>query len=667
VFEKISVIIPFQTDHGPRAEAFKWVKKFYELNMPEAEICLGIINGEEVNKSKAVNLAAKKAKRDIFVIADADVVYDPNLIVEALRLLQKEAWIVPFSEVYNVEKGGTDRLLNTSPKWPIELKLDDCTRSDWVYEGFAGKLFVITRENFEKVGGFDERFIGWGGEDDAFSHSVQTLCGKLVNLDGEIFHLWHPSSSYESNPNGKANANLLNRYERAKGNKQEMAKLIEEKSTNIVKPKENETISIKNKEGLLPTSPKSKICFAILVHEKRELVKQLIDNVRYYCPNSTIVLYNGGEDPNLCDGLDVPVCPSSRKLDRGWTTIYFLEIMEWLDELRVDYQYFINMDSDAMFIHKGYEEFIHAEMKDTDYMAIKLRIPGENWYIGNELKKDVERWKKFFKVDPLYGIFNVGQVISKPMIQSLLEQKRKERLKKALTETISFGTDEVLYVNIAKELGFRMKNYPNAIDVDMIRYRPYISVEEMISFLNNGKSSGLCHPVIRNEEDPARRLILGLNSELYTKKYKSEKYPWYKIDPNHYSVSLPIRSQFGHLELIVRSGSSLKHYWKNSNGKWYKTERFANGVTGNPIFFENSSGKFVVICQLESGGIGFWVRDNTESGQPWYGPSVMDVRNVEPIMGNKLEDDKHIIVYKENKKFHYWLLDKSNWHKIFLR
>ena len=130
-------------------------------------------------------------------------------------------------------------------------------------------------------------------------------------------------------------------------------------------------------------SPKSKICFAILVHEKRELVKQLIDNVRYYCPNSAIVLYNGGDDPTLCDGLGVPVCPSSRKLERGWTTVYFLETMEWLEELGINYKYFINIDSDALFIRKGYEKFIQNAMKDTDYMAVKLRIPRERLVYWN--------------------------------------------------------------------------------------------------------------------------------------------------------------------------------------------------------------------------------------------------------------------------------------------
>lgn len=86
MFENVSIIIPFQSDYGPRAKAFEWIKRYYASTMPEAELCIGIIYSKEINKSRAINLAAKKATRDILVIADADVVYDPNLILESIPL-----------------------------------------------------------------------------------------------------------------------------------------------------------------------------------------------------------------------------------------------------------------------------------------------------------------------------------------------------------------------------------------------------------------------------------------------------------------------------------------------------------------------------------------------------------------------------------------------------
>lgn len=655
MLEKISIIIPFQTDHGPRAKAFEWIKKYYTSVMPEAELCIGTVDGMEINKSKAVNSAAKRATRDIFVIADADVIYDPEIIVKAVRLLKEAAWVVPFTEIFNIEKSGTKRLFQESPKWPIDVKPEECKKANWIYEGFAGKLLVIPKENFEAVGGFDERFIGWGGEDDAFSHAVRTICGKNVKIEGEVYHLWHPSSSYQTNPHGKENAELLYRYHSASGNKEEMMKLIRKRNSELGRPQKQNNIA----ENGWIHSPESKICFAILVHENRKLVKQLIDNVRFYCPNSAIVLYNGGDDPKLCDGLGVPVCPSSRKLNHGWTTIYFLETMEWLEELGVQYEYFINIDSDALFYRKGYEEFIQTEMKDTDYMAVLLRIPELDWFIGKELQKDNNRWKELFNLNPFYGVFNVGQVISRPLVKSLLQPDRKKKLKKVLLETVSFGSDEILFVNMANELGFRIKKYPNPMDARMIRYRPYITVNEMLSCLNSTQSGFLCHPVIREKNNSVRKLILNIQGDNKTKQYKSKEYPWYEEKSNNYSISLPIKSKFGNLELVVRSNSSLTHYWRHPSRKWYKSETFAQDVIGNPVFFENNSGQFVVVCKLKGGGVGLWKRNNQAQGLPWTGPSVILHENADPIMGKQQKDGSYIIVFKYNNKFFYFVIGKG--------
>ncbi|MCQ6282720.1 hypothetical protein [Bacillus sp. EB600] len=53
MLENVSIIIPFQTDHGPRKKAFEWVKKYNARVMPETELCVGIMDSEEINKSKA--------------------------------------------------------------------------------------------------------------------------------------------------------------------------------------------------------------------------------------------------------------------------------------------------------------------------------------------------------------------------------------------------------------------------------------------------------------------------------------------------------------------------------------------------------------------------------------------------------------------------------------
>ncbi|MEH7085812.1 galactosyltransferase-related protein [Neobacillus drentensis] len=226
MFENVSIIIPFQNDYGPRLEAFLWVKKFFETTMPSAEMIVGRTKVSRFNKAKAVNLAAKEATRDILLIVDADTVFDPNIILESIKLLQYAAWVIPFKEVYDVPMDVTEKVMRTKPGWPLNVKLEDCHKVNWMYDGFAGKVNLIPKRNFEKVGGFDERFIGWGGEDDAFAWSVNTLCGNFVNYDAKVFHLWHPPAN---NPDSRGNDALVARYMFANGNQEEMLKIIRER------------------------------------------------------------------------------------------------------------------------------------------------------------------------------------------------------------------------------------------------------------------------------------------------------------------------------------------------------------------------------------------------------------------------------------------------------
>jgi predicted glycosyltransferase involved in capsule biosynthesis len=56
---------------------------------------------------------------------------------------------------------------------------------------FAGGAFAIRKRSFCKIGGFDESFIGWGGEDDAFTVKMDKLCRYLTLKDNVSYHLYH--------------------------------------------------------------------------------------------------------------------------------------------------------------------------------------------------------------------------------------------------------------------------------------------------------------------------------------------------------------------------------------------------------------------------------------------------------------------------------------------
>jgi hypothetical protein len=421
------------------------------------------------------------------------------------------------------------------------------------------------------------------------------------------------------------------------------------------------------------TKPSIKICFAVLLHNKREIAQDMLDNIRVYCPNSSVVLYNGGMDPALCNNLGYPVCPTSRKLNWGLTAIYMLEVMEWLEQIGFEYDYLINLDSDALFLREGYETFIEQAMKDADYMGVDVFIRDRNWFCGVQLRKEWKLWEPLLLTNKFLGAFNVGQVFSRRYIQRLLTYVQFKQLKWNLLHTKALGVDEIVYVMMAERIGFKPKSYPMETG-RAVRYRPHYKYREIIDLINKNPHSYLLHPVKRNMKDEARALIRSLMWKAWCERGYSSMYHFGNISHakdilgspgiirtydtlemvaplsygelghwrNTYSetgslwsgpitfrsgrwkaVSM-IRSSNGNLEFIARRGERLVHFYGVQQDKltWYKNPSFASAVLGTPFLMENHNGNFEVIAPLKKGGIGHWWGNDRHRMKRWHGPTV---------------------------------------------
>jgi hypothetical protein len=71
------------------------------------------------------------------------------------------------------------------------------------FQNWKGGTIAISREAFSAIGGFDEGFVDWGGEDDEFFDR----CGAIGHCRSGFLpfvHLWHPPQpdrKVTSNPN----------------------------------------------------------------------------------------------------------------------------------------------------------------------------------------------------------------------------------------------------------------------------------------------------------------------------------------------------------------------------------------------------------------------------------------------------------------------------------
>jgi len=73
--------------------------------------------------------------------------------------------------------------------------------------------FAIARSDFERINGYDERFEGWGGEDEDLAHRMMLARFHPHSLIGKsrALHLWHPSELGNRHWTQGDNVTYLNR------------------------------------------------------------------------------------------------------------------------------------------------------------------------------------------------------------------------------------------------------------------------------------------------------------------------------------------------------------------------------------------------------------------------------------------------------------------------
>lgn len=190
----LSVILPFCPDGGRRDQNFYWVTKRLKELVPGAERIMTSQELPPFNKSRACNEGAKAATRDVLLFCDADMIFDMDLIVKGLEIVHDVPWVAPMNQKWDITWQASNELFEMPVD--VELKsLDLPISRKWGAERCrAGAMLMITKDNYFKMGGFDERFIGWGFEDNAFMLMAEATIGSYVETDNIAYHLWHLSS-----------------------------------------------------------------------------------------------------------------------------------------------------------------------------------------------------------------------------------------------------------------------------------------------------------------------------------------------------------------------------------------------------------------------------------------------------------------------------------------
>jgi hypothetical protein len=149
-------------------------------------------------RSWTFNVGARHASAPVLVLHDNDMLVPADYaasildrVAQGCEVVNHKRFIFYLSEAHTrLVFGGQAALASEAPV-AIVQNLE------------AGGSIAITRDAFDRIGGMDESFIGWGGEDSEFWERAQTLrVWPYAALP--IVHLWHAAQPGKQQPGNSA-------------------------------------------------------------------------------------------------------------------------------------------------------------------------------------------------------------------------------------------------------------------------------------------------------------------------------------------------------------------------------------------------------------------------------------------------------------------------------
>ena len=191
------IVVEQSTDAEVRAKLPDWVR-YVHTPLPNSDM--------PYCRSWALNVGARVAEGKVLVLHDNDMLVPEgyaaelwNRCTDGYEVINLKRFIFYLTERHSHEIASRLQLgIMRSPEVVMQ-------------NAEAGGSIALTRDAFVAIGGYDESFVGWGGEDNEFWERAQT---RRVWPYGylPIVHLWHPAQPRKQDP---ANPNSRHQVERS--------------------------------------------------------------------------------------------------------------------------------------------------------------------------------------------------------------------------------------------------------------------------------------------------------------------------------------------------------------------------------------------------------------------------------------------------------------------
>lgn len=142
------------------------------------------------NRSWSFNVGLKHSNSNIIVCGDSDIVMDPNKFINALNSLSEYEMVSPYHSVVD--------LTPQESMMPLEqvVNINRVGRGEEDNQkiNISGGISIFRKDALMRIGGWNEDFIGWGGEDDYQTIKVKKFL-KWKELEGRCYHLYHSKAA----------------------------------------------------------------------------------------------------------------------------------------------------------------------------------------------------------------------------------------------------------------------------------------------------------------------------------------------------------------------------------------------------------------------------------------------------------------------------------------
>lgn len=269
--------------------------------------------------------------------------------------------------------------------------------------------------------------------------------------------------------------------------------------------------------------------FTCLVHEKPDVIWDLVCNLRRLDPTSNVLLYNNSEDVSLLEAYrfhsnpQVIVHPEPQKHRYGVLHGYMIDCMEWACQ-NTEFDTITNVDSDQLLLRPGYTDRLRQIMEQNPNLGLLQSSPATPlWpnstsgslgsrrflaYPQRTALTEFGHWRPFLEkygdaLDrfPLWT-FWPGAVFSRRACHGILGLLENSPLLCALVRRSRIhATEEVILPTLVDALGFDLVQTP--LDEACLRFRARYSVDTLEESLRLPGRFWM-HPVPRDMNDPLR-------------------------------------------------------------------------------------------------------------------------------------------------------------------